>query len=319
MNIAAFNAAISTNEDAFQLSLNAVDGIEVDLNGLEEEIKAVANVADQVQAIAKQTNLLALNATIEAARAGEAGKGFAVVASEVKELSNETSKATDQITGTLRSLKLKLEQLGVRGITAHTEIEKARQQTNDQIEAATAAEAEAIARANAATEEAANAREEASALAQAVVKLEAESASKVGKEPLSRRDIDLVQQSFAKVDAIAEAAADLFYNRLFAIDPTTRGLFTGDMEEQGRKLMAMIKAAVAGLDDLDALIPVVQDLGVRHKKYKVNPEHYATVGQALLWTLEQGLAEGFTPQIKNAWSNVYALLADTMKAAAKAA
>jgi hemoglobin-like flavoprotein len=92
------------------------------------------------------------------------------------------------------------------------------------------------------------------------------------------------------------------------------------MKEQGRKLMAMIRAAVAGLDNIDALVPVVQDLGRRHVKYGVIDAHYDTVGSALLWTLEKGLAGFFTPPVKEAWTAVYGVLATTMKdAAAKAA
>jgi methyl-accepting chemotaxis protein len=110
MNSSATAAAPSPSEsnDPFDHAFTAMDDIESGTRGLEEDIQAVANVADQVQAIAKQTNLLALNATIEAARAGDAGKGFAVVATEVKSLSDETRKATDQIGATLKSLHAKL-------------------------------------------------------------------------------------------------------------------------------------------------------------------------------------------------------------------
>ena len=95
-----------------------MDDIETGTTVLKEDIKTVANVADQVQAIAKQTSLLALNATIEAARAGDAGKGLAVVASEVKLLSDETRKATDQIGITLKSLHKNLAQFVAQTETA---------------------------------------------------------------------------------------------------------------------------------------------------------------------------------------------------------
>jgi hemoglobin-like flavoprotein len=130
----------------------------------------------------------------------------------------------------------------------------------------------------------------------------------------------LVQSSFAKVAPIAEAAAELFYGRLFELDPSLRPLFKGDIKEQGRKLMAMIRAAVAGLDNLSGLVPVVQDLGRRHLAYGVKDKHYDTVGAALLWTLEKGLGDSFTPPVKDAWTVVYGVLATTMKdAAAQAA
>lgn len=127
----------------------------------------------------------------------------------------------------------------------------------------------------------------------------------------------LVQRSFAKVAPISEKAAELFYSRLFTLDPSLRPLFKGDMAEQGRKLMRMIGTAVNGLDRLDALVPAVQDLGRRHVKYGVQPAHYDTVGAALLWTLEKGLGDDFTPEVKTAWATVYGILAQTMKDAAK--
>lgn len=126
----------------------------------------------------------------------------------------------------------------------------------------------------------------------------------------------LVQESFAKVIPISDQAAALFYQRLFTLDPSLKPLFKGDMEEQGRKLMKMIGTAVNGLDDLNAVVPAVQDLGRRHVGYGVKDEHYDTVGSALIWTLDQGLGEDFTPETQEAWIEVYTLLATTMKEAA---
>ena len=126
----------------------------------------------------------------------------------------------------------------------------------------------------------------------------------------------LVQTSFAKVAPIADAAAAMFYARLFEIDPALKPLFTTDITEQGRKLMRMLGTAVNGLDRLDALVPVVQQLGVRHKQYGVMDEHYDTVAAALLWTLERGLGPDFTPDVKEAWVAVYTVLASTIKQAA---
>lgn len=110
----------------------------------------------------------------------------------------------------------------------------------------------------------------------------------------------------------------MFYNRLFEIDPSLRELFKGDMKEQGRKLMDILKVAVNGLDNLDKIVPVVKALGQRHAEFGVQDAHYATVAQALLWTLEQGLKDDFTPEVKDAWTNVYTLLAETMIGAASA-
>lgn len=126
----------------------------------------------------------------------------------------------------------------------------------------------------------------------------------------------LVQESFAQVAPIADQAAALFYQRLFELDPSLKGLFIGDIKEQGRKLMQMIGVAVDGLDDLDALVPAVQELGRRHAGYGVEDAHYDTVAVALLWTLRQGLGDKFTPDVEQAWVDVYGVLATTMKRAA---
>jgi hemoglobin-like flavoprotein len=126
----------------------------------------------------------------------------------------------------------------------------------------------------------------------------------------------LVQTTFAKVAPIADTAAALFYAKLFELDPSLRSMFKSDMREQGRKLMQMLAVAVRGLDDLDALVPIVQGLGRRHVRYGVQDEHYETVGEALIWTLGIGLHEGFTAEVREAWAAAYGLLADTMKAGA---
>jgi hemoglobin-like flavoprotein len=126
----------------------------------------------------------------------------------------------------------------------------------------------------------------------------------------------LVQSTFAKVAPIADAAAAMFYARLFELDPSLRPLFTTDLAEQGRKLMQMIAVAVNGLDRLDELVPAVRQLGVRHARYGVKDQHYDTVAEALLWTLERGLGSDFTPAVRDAWTTVYGVLATTMKEAA---
>nr|MBC8239742.1 PAS domain-containing protein [Alphaproteobacteria bacterium] len=122
--------------------------------------------------------------------------------------------------------------------------------------------------------------------------------------------------SFKSVAPIKETAAELFYGRLFELDPDVRALFKGDMKEQGRKLMTMIATAVNGLTKLDSIVPAVQDLGVRHVGYGVKPEDYDTVAAALLWTLEQGLGDAWNDDLKAAWTAAYTVLADTMKDAA---
>lgn len=132
---------------------------------------------------------------------------------------------------------------------------------------------------------------------------------------MDANQVTLVQNSWGRLLPISEQAAELFYGRLFEIDPSTKALFKGDMKEQGRKLMTMITVVVNRLNDLDGLVPVVQDLGRRHGDYGVEEKHYGSVASALLLTPEQGLGAAFTPEGKNAWTETYMLLAGVMKEA----
>lgn len=133
---------------------------------------------------------------------------------------------------------------------------------------------------------------------------------------MTLRQVELVQTTWEKVVPISDQAATLFYGRLFELDPRLRPMFKSDIKEQGKKLMQMITVAVRGLSDLNRLVPAVQDLGRRHVGYGVKDEHYTTVGTALLWTLEKGLGDAFTPEVKQAWAAVYGVLATTMQKAA---
>jgi hemoglobin-like flavoprotein len=129
---------------------------------------------------------------------------------------------------------------------------------------------------------------------------------------MNRQQIDLVRNSFALVQPIAPQAAALFYDNLFAADPALRPLFRGNMEHQGERLMGMIGRAVDLLEQPEALLPVLRLLGARHAGYGVVESHYATVGGALLKTLGQGLGDAFTPEVREAWTDLYAVITRTM-------
>lgn len=129
---------------------------------------------------------------------------------------------------------------------------------------------------------------------------------------MNNDQINLVQTSFAKVVPISETAAELFYGRLFEIAPEVRPLFKGDMKDQGKKLMATLNVAVQSLTDLPKLAPVLEKLAIGHVPYGVKAEHYDKVGAALLWTLEQGLGESWTPETAEAWTETYKIVASTM-------
>ncbi|MDR4508911.1 MAG: globin domain-containing protein [Candidatus Brocadiaceae bacterium] len=134
---------------------------------------------------------------------------------------------------------------------------------------------------------------------------------------MNAEQVAIVQKTFEKVSPISDTAAELFYKRLFELKPPFRDLFKRDMKTQGRMLMQMIDFAVKGLDATETILPTIKDLGKRHVGYGVKEEDYDTVGEALLWTLEQGLGKDFTTEAKEAWAEAYNLLANAMITAGK--
>ena len=133
---------------------------------------------------------------------------------------------------------------------------------------------------------------------------------------MTPKQIGLIRATWDKVLPISEPAAEMFYGKLFEIDPELKPLFSSDIKEQGKKLMTMIDTVVKNLDNLEAVVPAAQASGARHKGYGVKDEDYATVAEALLWTLDQGLGDDFTDEVKEAWTEAYVILSTTMKDAA---
>jgi hemoglobin-like flavoprotein len=129
---------------------------------------------------------------------------------------------------------------------------------------------------------------------------------------MNAQQIQLVQDSFAKVRPIADQAAETFYQRLFEIAPSYRSMFKHDMKKQGAMLMSTLGLAVGSLNNLETILPAVRSLGQRHAAYGVTAEHYQPVAEAFLWTLEHYLGEGFTPELKAAWVEAYMTLAGVM-------
>ena len=127
---------------------------------------------------------------------------------------------------------------------------------------------------------------------------------------------ELVQTSFAKLAVMPEVAGALFYERLFAVNPSFRQLFKNDMRVQGLKLMTMLAMVVYNLREPGQILPSIRDLAVRHVEYGVKLADYDALAEALLWTLEQALGKDFTPSVREAWTVCYDELADEMKAAA---
>ncbi len=124
--------------------------------------------------------------------------------------------------------------------------------------------------------------------------------------------VKAIQESFNKVAPISEQAAALFYGRLFEIAPEVKPLFRGDMTEQGRKLMATLAVVVNGLSNLESILPAASALAKRHVDYGVRASDYTPVGAALLWTLERGLGDAWTPDLATDWGAAYTVLSEYM-------
>lgn len=133
---------------------------------------------------------------------------------------------------------------------------------------------------------------------------------------MTPHQIELVQSTFRSVQPVAATAAQLFYKRLFEVEPTAATLFKGGLEQQGRQFMQVLAVAVGGLSNASTLVPVIQQLGLRHATYGVRVEHYDSVRQALLWTLALVLQDAYTDEVRSAWATAYAMLAGVMKEAA---
>jgi len=129
---------------------------------------------------------------------------------------------------------------------------------------------------------------------------------------MTPEQVNLVQDSFAKVAPISDVAASMFYGRLFEIAPDVKPMFPADMTDQRKKLMATLAFVVNGLSQLGAVLPAASALAKKHVGYGVKPEHYMPVGAALLWTLEKGLGTAWTPPIAEAWTSAYTTLSGFM-------
>ena len=134
---------------------------------------------------------------------------------------------------------------------------------------------------------------------------------------MNSTDIALVQDSFRRVIPIADEVASLFYARIFELDPHLRDRFSGDMAEQGRKLVGLIAVAVAHLEQPAAIVAPFHDLGPANLREAVKANHCSKVETALLWTLEKRLGPKFTPQVRAAWKAAFTLVCHTVLASLK--
>ena len=135
---------------------------------------------------------------------------------------------------------------------------------------------------------------------------------------MTPKQIEIIRETWLKVVPIGDVATELFYSRLFEIDPGVRPLFAKvDMPLQRRKLLQALNGVIESIEHLESVVPTLQELGRRHVGYGVKDAHYDSVGGALLWTLEKGLGEAWSEEAAEAWASAYALLANTMIDAGK--
>jgi hemoglobin-like flavoprotein len=133
------------------------------------------------------------------------------------------------------------------------------------------------------------------------------------EEEMTDEDTRLVQESWSKIEFVHEMVAELFYTRLFELDPASEEIFPATTRERQQKFAAFTSATVHALDRTETLLPVVRALGVRHPELARNDRFHADVALALLWTLEKSLRRDFTPQVKSAWIAAYGVLSQTLR------
>lgn len=135
--------------------------------------------------------------------------------------------------------------------------------------------------------------------------------------PVTPREISLIKNSFRQISPIADHAGVIFYARLFELDPSLRTTFHGDIGAQGSNMMQSVGFIVFSLDQLEVILPVLRQMGLRHLDYHLTDEQYEVFCEALLWTLNKCLREEFTPETREAWAKGYWLLAETIKTGAR--
>ncbi|WP_428356050.1 globin domain-containing protein [Methyloprofundus sp.] len=131
--------------------------------------------------------------------------------------------------------------------------------------------------------------------------------------PLTPEQIKCIRNSWRRILPIKEKFAEMFYVRLFELDPALKSLFRGRLDFQGTKLMTTLNVVVNSIEDFNAVEAMLEAMGNRHIIYGVQAAHYETVGAALLYVLEKSLGEYFNDDIEDAWVTAYSEIANTMK------
>ena len=133
---------------------------------------------------------------------------------------------------------------------------------------------------------------------------------------MTPEQITIVKSTITRAHADLPVLVTDFYTRLFAAAPELREFFATDLADQRRKFAAQLEAIGGALDDFDAFVAHVAELGQRHQTYGVRPDHYAVAGPPLLATLAAALGDDWTGEVEQAWRCAYNLIAETMMASA---
>lgn len=122
----------------------------------------------------------------------------------------------------------------------------------------------------------------------------------------------IIKTTWSYVMTQPELTGELFYGKLFELDPTLRQMFPENMEGQMHKLINMITYMVSRLQTLPQIQKDIDAMAIRHTGYGVKDEHYALVGKALLWVLEDRLEGQWDEEAAQAWSELYGIWAESM-------
>jgi NAD(P)H-flavin reductase/hemoglobin-like flavoprotein len=130
-------------------------------------------------------------------------------------------------------------------------------------------------------------------------------------------DSVVLKGSWAKVAAFGDDVPLYFYSHLFLGHPEVRSMFPIQMSGQRDKLVAALGAVVSSVDELDKVVPLLEQLGRDHRRFEVITEHYTAVGASLLAMLKKFLGPLWTPDLADAWVQAYGLVAKVMVSAAE--
>ncbi|WP_038381200.1 globin domain-containing protein [Bradyrhizobium elkanii] len=133
---------------------------------------------------------------------------------------------------------------------------------------------------------------------------------------MTPEQVDLIRTSFDAMWPIRRDLADLCYNRFVELAPDARSLFGGDAEKQRMKMLDMITALVASLDERPMFQSLITLSGHKHARLGVQPSHFVAMGEALMWSFERKFGAFFTPELRESWRTLYATAQNEMLRAA---